>query len=206
MAHHLLYRVNVGSLFQMVACKTVAKRMYPLSRGDTGFLFGVVKDLLSGCRMHVFVPVPCEKQPLARPVRKPICLEQVKCGLRQNRIPVFSAFSLFHPDQHPVTLNVLGPQAHDFAYTQSGCVCRHQQRSVFEIACGIDDPVHLLEGHHLRQLLVSGAGRNMEFGLVPPEQLHIKAAVCRKMDIHRAPRQFFVPDHVKQVFLDLVVG
>jgi hypothetical protein len=43
-------------------------------------------------------------------------------------------------------------------------------------------------------------------GLVPSEQLHIKAAVCRKMDIHRAPRQFFVPDHVKQVFLDLVVG
>jgi hypothetical protein len=106
--HHLLYRIDIRALLEVMGGKTVSQCMNAAAFRDSRCFFGIVIYFLSRLRRHVTGFVFREKQPLTRPIGAIVVSQQVQRSLSKNRIPVFSALSLFHANQHPFAFDVFG--------------------------------------------------------------------------------------------------
>lgn len=72
----------------------------------------------------------------------------------ENAIALFASFSIFHLDQHVFAVDVLGFYTGHFHRSKSSGIGGHENESVFEVLCGVDDFPDVLLTKHRGELSV----------------------------------------------------
>jgi len=72
----------------------------------------------------------------------------------ENAIALFASFSIFHLDQHVFAVDVLGFYNGHFHRSKSSGIGGHENESVFEVLCGVDDFPDVLLTKHRGELSV----------------------------------------------------
>jgi len=75
----------------------------------------------------------------------------------ENAIALFASLGLFHFDQHVFAVDVIGFDRSHFHRSKSSGIGGHENESMFEVLCGVDDFPDVLLTEHRRKFAILSA-------------------------------------------------
>ena len=91
------------------------------------------------------------KTPTA-PAGSPVHPQVIKQPLREDRVAVLASFTLFDPDHHSRTVDVLRFEPGDFADPESRRIGDHQQKPMLYVGKRKNKAVDLFSAQHFREI------------------------------------------------------
>src|SRR5499425_3779541 len=86
--------------------KTVSERVDAFAFLNAAFLLSAVIDLLGGADVQGFISAFTEEDPQHRLIGLLVFLHLAQQALGKNRVTVFFAFALFHPNHHALHIEI----------------------------------------------------------------------------------------------------
>ncbi len=123
----------------------------------------------------------------------------------ENAIALFAPFSIFHLDQHVFAVDVLGFYNGHFHRSKSGGIGGHENESVFEMLCGVDDFPDVLLTKHRGELSVFSSDLAVKGdGLFNNMSVEKPQSCCHSTTT--AGRVALLIFQIQQIVFDLVFG
>lgn len=123
----------------------------------------------------------------------------------ENAIALFASFSIFHLDQHVFAVDVLGFYTGHFHRSKSSGIGGHENESVFEVLCGVDDFPDVLLTKHRGELSVFSSDLAVKRdGLFNNMSVEKPQSCCHSATT--AGRVALLIFQIQQIVFDLVFG
>jgi len=91
------------------------------------------------------------EQPVARAILAPVFAQLLEQPRRQQRVAILAPLALIDANQHPLGMNVLRLEMHQFRHAQPRGIARHQEHAMLAVRSGLDQPRDLAATQRLRQ-------------------------------------------------------
>ena len=123
----------------------------------------------------------------------------------ENAIALFAPFSIFHLDQHVFAVDMVGFDRSHFHSSKSGGIGGHENESVFDMLCGVDDFPDVLLTKHRGELSVFSSDLAVKRdGLFNNMSVEKPQSCCHSATT--ASRVALLIFQIQQIVFDLVFG
>ena len=208
MSQQALHHRDLHAGFQQMGRKGMAQAVNSALAGQARSFDRPFIDPLPGVARQGNLPITPKEEPLLRLKHPPVATQLLEQARREHGAAILAPLALFHPNLHPLAVNVSRLQMTGLSQPQPGTIHRHQKSPVLGMQTpDRQEPLQLLRTVNLRP--PDRLGRPGQHWLEMLRSAVQDQVVKEPQPAHRhiegAGRQLPLPRQVEQVILQLVV-